>query len=539
MKKTFLKSVFTASIFCFSSANSATLYVEKWGNPSGVCSAKDPCDQITTALNIASPNSRVLVGPGRYDGGLSIQQRGIKLESTGGPQVTIIDATNDDSGIIGIDIQADRVSVGKAGGKGFTILSKNAEIIRIGELGNLIACEIDTLFIGNEKFFYGRETRSPSTHISGTRIQGNILLQRADVKPASIDSICWLDDYDSPNSVEVVERPSLNAISVVGDGVILTQNNIVGSGTNVVQLSNTIKKSTIIGNNIKHDFSDFMGIDGFPFRDSLGFVSQYDALRADGKGLQISNNLIEKIGSSESVFTVGLVTSILSEKIRVVSNVVKNFDINMSIAGSLTVSKNIVLGSSLYGIADLASFSSPIITDNIVHSSTLGTGMFISNARFVRGNNISGFSSPALIIDQRSSPSSPSKVRQTLIANNNFYDVNDFRSYVGSLALDETSTIIIPIVPVNRKCAVFIRKVETPTRMSKNFYGSTVEVPQIKESSGSLVHSVPGSVGSSWHICAANGLVSNVTGRLEITNVTSRPSLRPNRIRAVFKSNPL
>ncbi len=527
MNKSILKSVIAVSILYFSSANAATLYVEKWGSPSGACSAKDPCDQISTALNIATPNSRVIVGPGRYDGGLLIQQTGIKLESTGGPQVTVIDAANIGSGVIGIDIQADRVSIGKIRGKGFTILSEDAEIIRVGTASEVTACGIDSFSFGGDTFFFADATRSPEVRVSGARIEGNNLFQNITTAPNLVGSSCSLDDFNAPTASILSENASLDAVKVVGDSVILTGNNIIGTGITVLNLSETVKRSTIKGNNIKHDFNTLATISGFPFPGSgpFGGIVSYAALDIFGNSSLISDNYIEKLGDSGVTFTNGIDSD--GERTRITSNIVENFSVNINTFAAPTVSRNIVINSSFVGISDFASDSSATITDNTVFSSSenvnFSIGISATNSRFIRGNNISGFvndGSTSLEIDQR--VFFPIKLRFTTVSNNNFYDSNNV-DFFGS--------------PVGR-CGVFIKNVDLPIRMSRNFYGSPTELPQIKESSSSVMTDVATTLGKAWHTCTAGGLVSNTTGKLEITNVTTRPSLRANRIRAIFRTNP-
>lgn len=99
-----------------SAAWSKTLYVEKTGTDDGVCAKAAPCETIQHALDSATPNSRVIVGIGEFEGSITISQPGIKLVSVAGAHGTTIIADSADA----IDIVGDKVSVGQKR-KGFTL----------------------------------------------------------------------------------------------------------------------------------------------------------------------------------------------------------------------------------------------------------------------------------------------------------------------------------------------------------------------------------------------------------------------------------
>ncbi len=285
-----------------------------------------------------------------------------------------------------------------------------------------------------------------------------------------------------------------------------------------------MKRSTVKDNNIKHDYNGITSIAGYPFSTSNGGIFQYIALDLNGDNSSLSGNYIELIGDPMSFFTVGLNSQ--SQKAKITSNIVENFGTNINIFGSPTVSKNVIVNPSIFGISDFTSDSHPSITDNTIYNGngfSGSIGIYSTNTRFIRGNNISGFkNSEGLVVNQRVPLFSSGKLKFSTISNNNFYDLDNN-------AIDPLS---------DGKCGIYFDSVELPTKMSKNFFGSTSESPQIKESTSSSSLDVPSSLGSSWHICAANGLVNNTTTKLEITNVTTRPSLKANRIRALFRANP-
>jgi len=237
MKGVFHISVCIFLLLPFYNAAAGSLFVEKWGSEDSDCSRTEPCSEITTALNV-------------------IQQAGVRIESTAGPRVTTIDARRVGSGIIGVDVQADRVSIGRIGGRGFTILTTDAEVIRVGQASVVTECILDTVVIFNaDTINIAREIRSDPISISNTRIEGNNLFQLVVGEPPLVGEFCRLDDFDNPTAAEKFDRRKLDAISVAGDGVILRENNVVGAGTQVLNLSQTIGRSTIQENNIKHDLS--------------------------------------------------------------------------------------------------------------------------------------------------------------------------------------------------------------------------------------------------------------------------------------------
>lgn len=107
-------------------AAAKTVLVERWGVDVEGCGGKsDPCRTIDFAVDHASNNDRIRVGPGRYlEPPIHIAATGLKLESTHGARATIIDA---DPEIVlfapdsMLTVAANKVQVGKRG-KGFTIV---------------------------------------------------------------------------------------------------------------------------------------------------------------------------------------------------------------------------------------------------------------------------------------------------------------------------------------------------------------------------------------------------------------------------------
>ena len=537
----FVKSlVFVCLSLPIYSANAVSLFVEKWGSDNAECSRTEPCNEITTALNIATSNDRIFVGPGRYDGGLLIQETGIRLESTAGPRATIIDADRVGSGTIGVDIQADRVSIGRAGGRGFTILATDAEVIRVGLPETITGCAIESLTPqGQQPFFFASEIIGTlAQNFSGTRVEGNNLFQFIQAAPPLVGDFCTLDDFDNPTAAVLLASRVLNAVSVTGDGVILNDNNIVGAGTHVLNLSETSGRSTIQGNNIKQDLTVLNNLPAADVQSSDGFSTRSSALTIEGGRSTIRDNLFELIGSgvgSDSiVFSDGIDSS--GDRNLITSNIVLGFDlaINASpfgVSPVTTVSRNIIVNPSFAGITDFRAGAAVSITDNTIFAEEFseafarGLGIFSSNSRLIRGNNISGFNG-AFATGLSFEQISPSQffdvpVNFTTVSNNNFYDLNEDSGNGGS-------------------CGVFISSGGVDIRMTNNFFGSTTDLPQIIESTDNFfvnVTQLP-AVSDSSNICAANGLVENVNGSVEITNVSTRPRLRANPIRAIFRDNP-
>ena len=510
---------------CFSAvAKSGTLYVERWGQAYTDCSRTDPCNEISDAVSQATPNSRIVVGPGKYQGGFVINQRGIKLESTGGPKVTFIESTAPN--IIGIDIQADSVSIGKKGGKGFTISSNSAQVINVGIPDSVGSCSIDSFTtIEGEIFYFAQQSFLPGSSFSKTRIEGNNLEQILDVS-GTVDLLgefCFLDNFDNPTQAILEYSELMQALSINGESTIISGNNIIGTGSHVLHLTGP-GRYTITDNNIKYDISKLDVLPEYPLDGSF----QYAAIHTEGIRGQISNNSIERIGFVQSgfIFTYGIINFAYESNTRITSNVVDNFAYNIDVSSS-TVSKNIVTNASERGITD---FRDSTISDNTVFSSGLsgfgfGTaGIGASNSASIRGNNVSGNTYAAGITISQYADLFDTKAKALTVSGNNFYELNEENfTFFGQ--------------ELGGRCAVFFSSVEVPVKMSKNFFGSSTEFPQIKESIYFDVVNVPSSVGSSWHNCAANGLVSNTTSGLEIANVTTKPTLKPNRIKAIIRTN--
>jgi len=118
MSKRRFAGLIAISALAFAGVTSAkTLYVDQTRiNLSSTCSKADPCTSIQNALDIATPNSRIIVSPGRYSGNLVFDIQGLRITSVAGARGTVIalGAGN------GITISADKVHFGQKG-KGFRL----------------------------------------------------------------------------------------------------------------------------------------------------------------------------------------------------------------------------------------------------------------------------------------------------------------------------------------------------------------------------------------------------------------------------------
>ena len=119
-----------AAVMALSSslAVAKNIYVERWGRtgPGPICGSKStPCSTVSKALTLASKNDRILVGPGFYIGNFDVAVEGLRLESTQGPNVTILWAENNDQDII--NVQQRKVRIGRKG-RGFTFGNATANL---------------------------------------------------------------------------------------------------------------------------------------------------------------------------------------------------------------------------------------------------------------------------------------------------------------------------------------------------------------------------------------------------------------------------
>ena len=531
MKHIFLKlSFLCASTFFVNVADAVSLFVEKWGNNNAECSRTEPCNEIATALAIATTNDRIIVGPGTYSGDLQILQDGIRLESTGGPRVTIIDGLSS-PGITAIDVQADRVSIGRAGGRGFTIKSLNADAINAGSGDEIIGCEPDPQLVDGE--LVAVPILSGPNLVSRLRIEGNKIIHLSNDAPSIQNVRCELVFGGlGVFTPQLVEEPVLsNAIDVLGDGIILTGNNIFGQSFIVVDLSNTFTRSTIRDNNIKHSFVNLNSLPDFP---TFGGEPLYSSLSIFGDNSSISNNQFESLGleSSSLVDTNGEDLAspsgvlLFSQRSSTFSNnIVRGFSLGIAAFSPQIVSRNIILDPISIGVFEGGGSN---ILDNTVTSTQPFSilGIAAINSRLIRGNNVSGFNrSTGLLLIQEDTGNFLNR-SFTSVSNNNLYDS-------GGLS----------------RCSVFVAHEENsfgqpiailPVRMSRNFFGSAAEQPLIIESSNNDTDGLPSAPTNSetWNICAQDGLVNLVSGEPEIEEVTTNPVLRANRVRALLRINP-
>lgn len=103
------------------SVHGKTLHVEKWGDDAaanGCGAASAPCETINHAIDLATRNDRIRVGPGIYQENVFIDVEGLKLESRAGRFGTAIWAANEM--LPAVIINQSRVQFGKRG-KGFTV----------------------------------------------------------------------------------------------------------------------------------------------------------------------------------------------------------------------------------------------------------------------------------------------------------------------------------------------------------------------------------------------------------------------------------
>lgn len=121
---TFLAIVFVSGIGV---SESKTLYVERWGQNTDSCGSKsNPCQLISYALSQrAKRNDRIIVGPGFYLDNITVGTNdlgeplsGLKIESAGGRNVTIVEAAESDSSVF--EVRQPNVRIGKKG-KGFSV----------------------------------------------------------------------------------------------------------------------------------------------------------------------------------------------------------------------------------------------------------------------------------------------------------------------------------------------------------------------------------------------------------------------------------
>ncbi|HOT85598.1 MAG TPA: right-handed parallel beta-helix repeat-containing protein [Methanofastidiosum sp.] len=214
----------------------------------------NPGGSIQTAIDSASPGDTILVNPGTYKGNLIVYKPGLTIKSTGGPAVTIIDASQIDpcnyersdcvaaSGCKvnygdsslnhnGFNVWADNVTI-----EGFTILNAAYPSQYNKGIGILIG-SINTTYFGynpyNIDIWGGLYTGSPGggqniiSRPTGVTIRNNI------IDGASDGIYIW---SSSGNLIEynVVK----NLIPLGGDGIILYD----GGKNNTIRC-NTVEKA--------------------------------------------------------------------------------------------------------------------------------------------------------------------------------------------------------------------------------------------------------------------------------------------------------
>ena len=456
----------------------------------------EPCNSIFEALDKATPNSRIIVGPGRYHGGFTIDKKGIKLESTAGPISTTIIGP---AGLPVISVIADNVSIGKAKGKGFTIMGEDETLIQVGST-DIVGCFVDEEFISRELY-------------SNTRIEGNRLFQTLSTVPPDRPSFCLANVIES--------RPYLSAINVTGDKVTLSDNVIEGSGTVVIDLVETTGSSTIKGNNVKHNFSDL--IHEYGGAGLLPSFLSYRALYLGGIGSSVSDNQIELTGGTLGLldFEVearGIYS--VSEKAKIIANSVIGFGDNIHIHYDEIVSKNIVNNYYSNGIFSyIASSEGATIKDNTINSGLfdnppiLRYGLRIRNPKIVQGNNINVSSAGGISTGMNIGAGEAfGSLKSISVRNNNVYGFN----------------------PLGDECNIVTNGGSVmPVKMSGNFYGDTVFAPSIgnayegsfdicSTTEGHNIYEIPG---------------DETSAIIGIEGVTMKPSLKPNAIKAKIKTN--
>ena len=484
-----------------------TLYVEKFGTP-GPCSKSTPCGNINDALLISAKNDKILVGPGVYEESLLIETPGLALQSTSGLYVTHIRADADGS-LIGnpaVTILSDKVKLGKKGGKGFTIRSRNAPAVVAGMDADPVtpfACSLDP----DLGIYVIDRDLSSMVEVSGLRIEGNQI-------NTHLDSPALANVPEAPVGcdMETVEfGPHLPSVHVVANDATILSNVLLGEGTVVADMGAVFSKVTFQDNIVKFlpetdEFESFP--EGGVFTTAERATIKGNTIedwRADGlKGMSgtgiESGNLFAKANTLVS------------------NNVVSGFSYGISSGNSKSVEKNLVRHVSLAGIA---SFLDKKVVSNTINSSLTGAGPGFAgilleemNKGIVTSNNVSDFDAPGAWIYNPAGEALEGGGVISKFNNNNFYG-------------NDTSVA---------RCGVFIEDSGNAFKMRKNFYGDTTDplvMPEMLESEEVGYYSGPAAVGASDAICVSNGLIDGVTG--EIINVDIGPTNKPNAVKAIFK----
>ena len=379
-----LLSIVTAGLFVGTSAHAATHVVEKFGTDNGECSKKKPCLTIQSALFVAAPNAKIIVGPGIYEEFLHIDKDGQKLESTGGMHTTRINATGD-PGTPAIAVSANNVSIGKKRGKGFEIVALNAFGVQAGEY-LVDSCEYDD--INDWWFATGHELS-----VSNFRLEGNSITTLVDSDDAPVPYGIWCDED------ELITLDILPGVYVHGSGAKIASNTITSQGTNGVIMANPQSKYLFQDNVVRHQpYSDWSD----PTHDewNYGGFLQWGNWGATGT---IKGNNLANTGSR---YGRGIFVDWSDKTIKIQGNAIKGFE--GGVGGTsfmISVDKNII--TDVYGVG-VFSWELKSIKDNVIQGvSSLADWSGIhhypdreTSKVDIKGNNISNFEQEGIYISE-------------------------------------------------------------------------------------------------------------------------------------------
>ena len=495
--------LFPLIVLCFAHSTNAyakTLYVEKFGLLGAACSKSDPCPTINDALAIAGNNAKIIVGPGNYREALLIDKPGIKLESSGGQEVTQI--RTDEDPLVGtptIMITADKVAVGKKGGKGFTVRSRNAPTIQIGVPPTATGCIFDAtsgfwdINFDFSNFEFGAKTRVESNYI------------RTDLDSPYATNVPMEPSFcdDAGNLVDQEYLPSL---LVIGPDATVVGNVFRTEGTVAADLTPVSNKVLFQDNLIKFQPETAL-IDGFT--SPGGIVTFANSATIKGNAIYDWRDFPDFWGQSgDGIFAGG-------PKIKISNNLVEGFRWGASGWFGATIEKNVIKFVNFTGIDTL---DTKKVTDNTVafwggiENRSIGIEIFNMDKGQVSGNTVTSLNGPGVrIFNTAPHPVFGGGGSLKKFEKNNFY----ITDYDGD------------------RCAVVIEDAGTSFTMKKNFYGDPskpLNSPEILTTFGGVPASGHGDA-----ICVTSGMYDGITGIIE--NVTYSPTNTPNKVKALYKPN--
>jgi len=477
-----------------------TLYVEKFGQGT-TCFRVDPCSTVTEALAVATKNSKILIGPGDYREALVIDIDGIKLESTGGQYVTLIRTDRDSLiGTPAITVMANRVSIGKKNGKGLYIRSRNAPAIIAGrDFDDPTGCMID------EFGFFPDIDYSTGLDVAKLRVEGNILRTQLDSPYAVNVPLKPAFECSDTGIFSVSTSEYLPTMVVYGPDVKVVDNLIQGEGTILADLAPVYSNVLFQDNLLKYE-TDTVEVDGFP---SGGITTFANSATIKGNAVYDWREYPDDWGlSGDGIFAAG-------SKVRVSNNLVEGFAYGIAADFGATIDKNVVRYVNWVGIG---SYGGKKIADNTVAfeggvSDNFAGIVVDSMAKdsSVTGNTVTALNGPGFAIHNAAPDGFFEGGQLKTFANNNVYSTDS---------------------GLNR-CGVRIDDAGTPFNMKKNFYGDNSNpliLPEVLDPYGAVVASGIGDA-----ICVTSGMFDVVTGVID--NVTYNPTNKPNKVKAIFKTN--